>query len=332
MLYAERHRPRGVGLAGAVHRTWTVAEKNDWQFSNPRIDTAMKWWQIVSKNYLHTSHFQRVVAVTKKNQSDVHQFVSVLNPATTAARWVRKETRILMNAAKVTHYDKDSCDMSESQSLWEMCCLKLEWLSKPHAHNVIPRFRVDVVRDIQSENTCKKNQIKFVALFLCTNYIITLHSTLWTSSYCRPDSYWPPIVILDRINQFLPSKKYFFTAQYSVDWTTQNALHFTPWQTCSFRHQLDFSGKHSSLAAIKQRLFTHMFTTLYRQVLIYTEWTGAPWRERKCPDKLLVSLTSSWSCTSGHCPVCGLHYAEQMSDNCRLHSCRSEPVKHSAGH
>ena len=39
MLYAERHRPRGVGLAGAVHRTWAVAEKNDWQFSNSRIDT-----------------------------------------------------------------------------------------------------------------------------------------------------------------------------------------------------------------------------------------------------------------------------------------------------
>ena len=41
MLYAERHRPRGVGLAGAVHRTWAVAEKNDWQFSNPRIDTGL---------------------------------------------------------------------------------------------------------------------------------------------------------------------------------------------------------------------------------------------------------------------------------------------------
>ena len=41
MLYSERHRPRGVGLAGAVHRTWAAAEKNDWQFSNPRIDTAL---------------------------------------------------------------------------------------------------------------------------------------------------------------------------------------------------------------------------------------------------------------------------------------------------
>ena len=31
--------PNGIGLAGAVHRTWAVAEKNDWRFSNPRIDT-----------------------------------------------------------------------------------------------------------------------------------------------------------------------------------------------------------------------------------------------------------------------------------------------------
>ena len=42
MLYAEQHRPRGVGVAGTVHRTWAVAEKNDWQFSNPRIDTATR--------------------------------------------------------------------------------------------------------------------------------------------------------------------------------------------------------------------------------------------------------------------------------------------------
>ena len=45
MLYAERHRPRGVRLAGAVHHTWAVAEKNDWHFSNPRIDTDAKCGQ-----------------------------------------------------------------------------------------------------------------------------------------------------------------------------------------------------------------------------------------------------------------------------------------------
>ena len=57
-----------------------------------------------------------------------------------------------------------------------------------------------------------------------------------------------------------------------------------PWQTCSFRHQLGFSRKHSSQAAIAQRLLTHMPTTVYSQVLIYTaESTEAPWRERKCP-------------------------------------------------
>ena len=41
-------------------------------------------------------------------------------------------------------------------------------------------------------------------------------------------------------------------------------------QTCSFRHQLDFYGKHSSHAAITRRLFTHISTTVYSQVLIYT--------------------------------------------------------------
>ena len=34
-----------------------------------------------------------------------------------------------------------------------------------------------------------------------------------------------------------------------------------------------------------QRIFTHIFTTVYNQVLIYTaEWTGASWREQKCPN------------------------------------------------
>ena len=32
--------------------------------------------------------------------------------------------------------------------------------------------------------------------------------------------------------------------------TAQNALHLTTFQTCSFRHQLGFSGKHSSQAVI----------------------------------------------------------------------------------
>ena len=48
---------------------------------------------------------------------------------------------------------------------------------------------------------------------------------------------------------------------------------------------LGFSWKHSSHAAIAQRLFTHMSTTVYSQVLIYTaESTEASWNERKCPN------------------------------------------------
>ena len=63
-----------------------------------------------------------------------------------------------------------------------------------------------------------------------------------------------------------------YIAQYPVHWTTQFALHFTPLQTCSFRHQLDFNWKLSSHAAFinARRLFTHVSTTFYSQVPIYT--------------------------------------------------------------
>ena len=48
---------------------------------------------------------------------------------------------------------------------------------------------------------------------------------------------------------------------------------------------LGFSWKHSSHAAIAQRLFTRISTTVYSQVLIYTaESTEASWSERKCPN------------------------------------------------
>ena len=37
------------------------------------------------------------------------------------------------------------------------------------------------------------------------------------------------------------------------------ALHFTIWQTCSFRHKLDFSGKHSRHAAATRVGFSFTF-------------------------------------------------------------------------
>ena len=53
-----------------------------------------------------------------------------------------------------------------------------------------------------------------------------------------------------------------FIAQYAVDWTTQSALHFTHWKTCSFRHQLNFSVNHSVvLQLLRKKLLTHISTT-----------------------------------------------------------------------
>ena len=42
----------------------------------------------------------------------------------------------------------------------------------------------------------------------------------------------------------------FYIAQYPVCWSAQNALHFTPWQTCSFGHQLDFSQQSAHILCI----------------------------------------------------------------------------------
>ena len=55
--------------------------------------------------------------------------------------------------------------------------------------------------------------------------------------------------------------------QYPLRWNAQSTLHFTSWQTCPFRHQLDFSGKH---------------------------WTRASWKERKCPS-LETSAKGIWT-------------------------------------
>ena len=56
---------------------------------------------------------------------------------------------------------------------------------------------------------------------------------------------------------------FLYIAQYPVHWTAQNALHFTALQTCSFRHRLDFSEKHSSHAAIMREDYSLTFSTQY---------------------------------------------------------------------
>ena len=54
-----------------------------------------------------------------------------------------------------------------------------------------------------------------------------------------------------------------YIAQYPVRWTAQSALHFSsPWQTCSFRHQLELSGKHSAMPQLLRRVYSLTLPTL----------------------------------------------------------------------
>ena len=70
----------------------------------------------------------------------------------------------------------------------------------------------------------------------------------------------------------------FYIAQYPVHWIAQSALHFTPWQTCSFRHNLKVSGKHSAILQLLREDYSLTFPSLS-----IAEWTVVSWRERKCP-------------------------------------------------
>ena len=49
----------------------------------------------------------------------------------------------------------------------------------------------------------------------------------------------------------------FYIAHHPVRWNAQSTLHFTAWQTCSFRYQLDFYGNHSAMLHTVQRLLNH---------------------------------------------------------------------------
>ena len=59
---------------------------------------------------------------------------------------------------------------------------------------------------------------------------------------------------------------------------------FLPWQTCSFQHQLGFSWKHSSHAAVTRIDYSLTFTQLsiVRYSFIQLSEEGCQWRERKC--------------------------------------------------
>ena len=58
----------------------------------------------------------------------------------------------------------------------------------------------------------------------------------------------------------------FYVAQYRVRSTPQSALHFTPRQTCSFRHHLDLFGEHSA-----KTIHSHFHCCLRAGAHLYAE-------------------------------------------------------------
>ena len=66
----------------------------------------------------------------------------------------------------------------------------------------------------------------------------------------------------DMTNTLKKVKVCFYIAQYPVRWTTQTALHFSHGRPVQFRHQLDFSGKHPSHAAITHEDYPFTFPPL----------------------------------------------------------------------
>ena len=92
-------------------------------------------------------------------------------------------------------------------------------------------------------------------------------------------------------------------AQNPVRWPTQTALiciHFIPFQTCSFRHQLGFYGKHSSHASITfppLSIARYSFIRMSEFCVVTRERTKMPnlWNGSKCGFELL-RLPSQQSC------------------------------------
>ena len=96
----------------------------------------------------------------------------------------------------------------------------------------------------------------------------------------------------------------FYIAQYPVHWTAQSSLHSDlfipaptrlPWEAFLATQQLRAKTNHSIIS-----------TTVYSYVVMYTaEWTGASWRERKCPNFETVgdSNLDSLDCESGILPL-----------------------------
>ena len=69
----------------------------------------------------------------------------------------------------------------------------------------------------------------------------------------------------------------FYTVQCLVRWTAQSALQLTPWQTCWFRHQLGFSGKHSATLQLLHEDYSLTFQTLSISRYSFNKYSWVNW-------------------------------------------------------
>ena len=96
-------------------------------------------------------------------------------------------------------------------------------------------------------------------------------------NYVPPDE--SPGTVDDKLSIFLPatedevrrlvnkskSKKVkvrSYIARYPVHRTAQSALHFTPWQTCSFQGHLNFFGKYSATLQLLREGYSFTYPPL----------------------------------------------------------------------
>ena len=101
--------------------------------------------------------------------------------------------------------------------------------------------------------------------FLETERGRTSKTFVETVSYRRPNRFVSKDVFLCKtsVNLLFDTKKVrSYIARYPVFGTAQSALHFIPWQTCSFQRHLNFSGKHSATLQLLRDNFSFRYLPL----------------------------------------------------------------------
>ncbi len=72
------------------------------------------------------------------------------------------------------------------------------------------------------------------------------------------------------------TKKYIYSEIISRSTHSQRFTHH-PWQICSLRYQLKWSGNYSHAVVTARRLFAHIYNVIPATFIYTADWTGASW-------------------------------------------------------